>query len=171
MILISGCGKTASQKLGEKMTERSLEKTIEKQSGGKADIDINGGNSTITTDQGTISTSQTGQAKLPDDFSKDIFVYDDAKIAYSSSYAGPPKMISVNYYTSSEPEQVFEKYKTMMEKDNWTKTDEVNMGSQNLMLLNYQKNNDERIVMISIAVETNAPETRKTIVGINETIK
>jgi len=67
-VVAVGCGKKA----GEKVAEGLMEKTLERATGGDADVDLGGGGKdvTIKTDQGTTTMSET--AAWPDDFMPEV---------------------------------------------------------------------------------------------------
>lgn len=71
----------ASVMVGQKVGEKVAEGIIEKATGGKADVDVNSGNVSVKTKEGSFSTSSS----LPADWPKDVPVYPGATVSYSGS--------------------------------------------------------------------------------------
>jgi hypothetical protein len=72
-IILSAC-KSPAQTISEKASEKIAEKAIEKSSGGKADVDINKNNVSVNTEEGSMQAGEN--VKLPEDFPKDVFVFE-----------------------------------------------------------------------------------------------
>lgn len=155
-VILSGCGKSISQQVGEQMAENAIESST----GGKADVDINQGDVTIKTEEGESQYSASGEAKLPEGFPKELVVADDAKIIISSSAAGG---MTVSYTTASEQAVIFEKYKTDLADSGWKKEVEVDSGDSGKMAsFSKDKNN------ASVTINENSSEEQdgKTIVSV-----
>lgn len=58
VVALAGCGKKAAS---EKVAEGMLEKTLENATGGDADVDLGGGDVTITTKEGTTTMSEASE--------------------------------------------------------------------------------------------------------------
>ena len=70
---LSACLSPA-EKVSEKVGESMAEKALENATGGQADVDVDGENVTIKTDEGSFEAGEN--VKLPDDFPSDVHVYD-----------------------------------------------------------------------------------------------
>ena len=95
--------KRIKQKVGTKMAE----KVLEAQTGAKVDINSNGGDVTIKTDNGQTQYSTGGEAKLPDGFPQELVIVNDAKVIMASSSDNGS---SVTYLTNDDQTAVFDKY-------------------------------------------------------------
>lgn len=71
----------ASVMVGQKVGEKVAEGIIEKATGGKANIDVDSGNVTVKTNDGSFSTGTS----IPADWPKDAPVYPGATVSYSGS--------------------------------------------------------------------------------------
>lgn len=71
----------ASVMVGQKVGEKVAEGIIEKATGGKANVDVDSGNVSVKTKEGSFSTGTS----LPSDWSKDVPVYPEATVTYSGS--------------------------------------------------------------------------------------
>lgn len=165
IITLSGCGLTdwAGKKVGEKI----VEKGIEAQTGAKADINSDGGISTVTGKDGSMSFSDQGNAKLPENFPKDVFIYNDAKIAAVISGSETNEGYSINYITGANENDAFSKYKEEMAKNGWKKDSEADMGADGKML-NYSKGDSK--TMVIIGTDKNDGGTGKTTIILNVSI-
>jgi len=154
---LSACsiGNTVNQKAGEEMAE----KIIEAQTGGKVDVNSNGENVTIKTEEGQTQYSAGGTAKLPDSFPKELVVIDDAKFILASS---SDKGGSVAYLTNFDQTVVFEKYLKDLPALGWKKDMEVDVG--NGKMINFSKGKES--AAISIGDNESKIESGKTTVNI-----
>jgi hypothetical protein len=129
-VLVSGCWPfPSSEKVGEKI----MEKTIESQTGGKVNVDADKNEMTINSEQGSTTFSGGGNAKLPDNFPNDVFIFDDKQIIMSSSGTSADDF-SVSYVTSVSADEVFSKYKSEMVAKGWKKDSDFDIGAQGKML-------------------------------------
>lgn len=85
--------------INDKIGEQIAEKAFEAQTGARVDIDSQGEDVTIKTEEGQTQYSAGGRAKLPDNFPKELVVVSDAKIIMSSSSG---LSSSVSYITNDE---------------------------------------------------------------------
>jgi hypothetical protein len=114
----SGCGKVADE-VGEKAAENAIEAS----SGGNADIDIDGGEMSIETDEGTYTADGSGEVRietadgsyvagtgeLPDGWPTQVRLPDDLEILTSSNIKGDgDQLLSVVGTTALDPDQVVE---------------------------------------------------------------
>lgn len=138
-VFLAGCTNPISQKIGENIVEKS----IEAQTGAKVDINSNGDDVTIKTDEGQTQFSAGGNVKLPDGFPKELIVVDDAKlIVASSSDAGS----TVSFLTNVDQTQVREKYISSLKSDGWKKS--VETTTEKGSMLNFSKDKQNAVVLI-----------------------
>jgi hypothetical protein len=140
MVAVTGC-----RRASESATEKFVEKMIEKNGGGKANVDINKGKFTVKTKEGEFEASTGEGATLPAKFPKDVMVYKSAKILVAMTN---PQGFAVTLQTGDNPDKVAEKYKAEMASQGWKEEATMNMGGQ--IVLSYSK------------------ETRRATVGIGK---
>jgi hypothetical protein len=118
----TGCS-AISNKIGEEVGEGIAGGIM----GG--DVEVDGDNVTIKTDDGELSVSGN-EAKLPDDFPKDFPIYDDAEVESASSIAsGGSKTFYVNFESTDEPQAVYDRYKAEGPSEGWTLESDYFMSS------------------------------------------
>lgn len=120
VLVLSGCGKSVSQKVSEKATE----KIIEAQSGGKADVDIDGKNIKVETDEGKMESGE--DVKLPDDFPSDVYVIDGKIKSTISDQENSGYTISVE--TDKSPAEVSKIYQEKLKGEGWDITATMDLG-------------------------------------------
>ncbi|MBI5093027.1 MAG: hypothetical protein HZB26_11390 [Candidatus Hydrogenedentes bacterium] len=158
---LAGCGK-AKETVVEKAIEAAASKDgakvdIEK---GKMTITTKDGESTLTsneqgnaltmkTPEGTVTVSSGENAKVPDDFPKDIPLYPGAKPATVTSSS--EKMEFMLTFTTKDPvEKVGEHFKKEVTAQGWTEGMVMNTpGEQATQMLNYTKGGRSLMVVIS----------------------
>ena len=119
-LVLTGCGKSVSQIVGEKVAE----KVIENSSGGKANVDVNSGNVKVETDQGKFETGDN--VKLPSDFPKDIYVVEGSvKAAITDQSSGS---FTVSIETDKSVSDVATLYQDKLKADSWKITGTMNFG-------------------------------------------
>lgn len=160
-ITLSGCSFT--EKASEKAGEKILEKSLESQTGQKVDVDSKNGASTIKTEDGTMSFSEDGNLKLPDNFPEDIFIYPDAKIGSSATGDSGKKEYSIFYKTSASFGEVFSRYKDEMVKNGWKKEGEREMVDVSKSL-SFVKGNLR--VGVSIMKSSGAEGVEETVISL-----
>jgi len=139
---VAGC-KSAEEKTAEELTERLL-------SDKDVDVDIDGDEVTIETEDGDISI-ESDEGKLPDGFPRDFPVYDDLKIG-STSRMGNEETVS--YYVEAESrddfDEVYEWYKAELEDEGWEITTDLltTDGNSDTVLL-VKKGDDSASVTIT----------------------
>lgn len=106
--------------------QQAAEKAVENATGGKVRIDTqNGGEFTVQTDQGTITSEQ----KLPANFPKYIPIYSNSKLVTATVVN--ENAMYVSFETADPLNTVYEFYKTAL-KD-WQKGTEANFGTSALL--------------------------------------
>ena len=150
-LILSGCGKKANEKLTEKMIEAAAAKD-----GIKADVDIDDETVTIKTDEGTSTFSSGSKAKIPDNFPKDVYVYEKADIVSALSV---PDGFSIMLQTKDAPDKVSAAIKARFTASGWT--EEMTMNQGGMVMLGYRKGDrssvinvmrDDKMTQISITV-------------------
>jgi hypothetical protein len=137
-LFISGC-----QKASEKAAEKAIEAGMAKD-GTKAKVDISGGKVSIETKDGTAVYSGGKDAKLPDNFPKDVYVYEGATIMASVSV---PDGFNLTMETKDGSDKILAAVKGKMTGLGWKS--EMEMNQNNNSMITYKKG--ERNVTINIA--------------------
>ena len=139
LILTFGCGKAAKS-----ISEKAVEKAIEAQTGGKADVNITDGKVTVKTKDGTSSIDMSGGGAIPADFPKDVYVPGSAKIMGS---VNTPDGTMVTMESSEALAKASEKYISEMKAQGWTEDANANMNGQ--IMLAFKKEQRTASVMLS----------------------
>lgn len=105
-------------------------------------------------------------AKLPQNFPKDIFVYQDAHISDSQVAKEDKNAASLVYYTKSSPEESVKKYKEEMAKNKWTLDSDFNSGEKTGQIMNFKKGNLTAGIIIS-ANQNEKEFPGKAVISIN----
>jgi hypothetical protein len=134
-----GC-KKASEELGEKM----MEKALESQGGGKADVDVHEGKVTIKTKEGQFEAVSGGGARIPAGFPQDVYVLTDAKIIMASK---SPTGFHVMFETGDSQDKIVARYAEEMKARDWSEESSVTMGDG--VMANYKKENRGVMVMVA----------------------
>jgi hypothetical protein len=137
-VSMAGCGKKA----GQTMTEKTPEKQMAKQDV-KSDVQVSDDRLTIQTKDGSSSFSSGAAARIPDNFPKDVHVYDGAT---PLAVITMPSGFSLQLETKDAADKVMETYKKTMAADGWG-TDTAYATSQQTTLT-YRK--DKRSVNIMV---------------------
>ena len=147
------------------MGEKIIEKTIESQTGGKVDIDTEGKEMKIQTNDGSVSLSGEGNAKLPENFPADIFVFDDAKIVFALAGSPDKTEYSVSYSTAYPVTNALTRYKQEMEKQSWKLENEMNTGPESEAILIFQKEGRQTMITIGSSATDSDSKTSISIVS------
>ncbi len=153
MLFLSGCSLT--DQLGGKI----IEKTIESQTGGKVKIDTDNKAMTIKDENG--NSLSMGNSKIPDNFPKDIIVFDDAKVIFVASSG--ENDFSVIYGTGKNIDETLTKYKEGMVSQGWKKDEEMDLGDAG-KILKFSK--EKRNLMITIGTDKSGDNPSQTTVSI-----
>ena len=140
LVSILGCGEKTEEKAAEKIMEKAIESQIE----GKAQVNIDGDDIKIKTDDGEISISSGDSAKLPSGFPEDIFLYNKADLNASMTL---PQGFQLGFESKDAPSKISEAYLKEMTAAGWSKEMSVDMGNQ--MMLGFTK--EGRTVNVVIA--------------------
>lgn len=148
-----GCGKKASEKSAEKMAEMA----IQAQTGGKANVDINGEKVSIQSKEGSMDFSAGGDATIPEDFPADVYVDRGAKVLMSMRN---PTGFVLNLQTSEAVEVVAQTYRREMGGQGWAEEGDINMGGQRVLM--FKK--DDRRASVSVARQDDATQVMLSLV-------
>jgi hypothetical protein len=140
-LVLTGCGKKASEKLAEKMIEAAAAKD-----GVKADVNLSDGKMTIKTKEGTATYAAGKGAKIPENFPKDVHIYDGATVFMAASV---PNGFNLMLQTKDASDKVVPTMKSKMTADGWKEEAAMDMG-QNVML-SYSKGDRKANVTVSSA--------------------
>lgn len=131
LFLFTGCGRKQEEKsITGRAAEKALEKMIEKESGGKAKVDISGESLSIKTEDGEVNISGGDNVKIPADFPSDVYQYEGGKIMTVMQMQGNT---SVSYGCAEKPSKVTETYKSKMGQNGWTVLQTMDMGEQQMV--------------------------------------
>lgn len=136
---IIGCGKKASEKMAEKMIESAAEKD-----GVKADVSISDNTVTMRTKDGTAVYAGGENVKIPDNFPKDVYIYEGAKVISAVSV---PNGFSLMLQTKDAADKVASKLKDKIVSQGWT--EEMTMTQSGMIMLGYKKENRSAIINIT----------------------
>jgi hypothetical protein len=143
ILALAGCGKSISQRASEK----AAEKIIEKQSGGKANVDIDGKNLNIETEQGKMQAGEN--VELPADFPADVYVIDGTIKVAISGQVNEGQSVSIE--TDKNVGEVSNTYLEKLASDGWKITGTMNFGESTSIIAE----KDNRTVSVSIARSDN----------------
>jgi hypothetical protein len=132
-----------------KVAEKAVEKTIEKETGAKVNIDSGKGSVEIETEEGTFSA---GDNRLPEDFPKDVPIYGAATVAGAvTSTIDDNKTFVVTLATEDSVDQVADFYRAAMVKNKWSEMAAVisGEGGSASATLAYQKGDNMVTVSVS----------------------
>ena len=139
IMVVFGCG----EKIEEKAAEEVMEKVIESNMGGNAEIDLKENSLRIQTEEGEMTMTAGDSVKLPTDFPKDVFLYKGADLNTAMEL---PQGFNLMFQTKDDPSKVSEAYLTEMEEEGWAKEMSMDMGGSKMMV--FKK--DERMVNVTI---------------------
>jgi len=140
--MVVGCGK----KLSQRITEKAMEKAIEKDNGGKAHVDLSKGKMTIKTDKGEFAMAGDDEkgVNLPKDFPSDVYVYDGAKIMMAMS---SPDGHNVSMTVKGDRAKVLDTYKQKMTANGWKQETAMDMPNGGMLI--YTNGNRTEQVMVT----------------------
>lgn len=151
-VLVSGCGRKASETVSEKI----IEAAIEKEGGGKVKVDLNQDSYTVTGEKGSTTVTGGKSAKVPESFPADVYVYKGAKVESSMEMPGAH---SLALTTKDEASKVVEIYKKEMTGKGWKQEAAFETGEQ--VMLTYKK--DKQTVMVSVTAQQGGAQIGLTV--------
>ena len=144
-LAIFGC-----QKAAEKAAEKAIEAGMAKD-GNKANVDISGGKVTIESKDGKAVYAGGKDAKVPDTFPKDVYVYEGASVIASIAM---PDGFNLTLETKDSPDKVLAAVKGKMPGNGWKQEMEMNQSGNSM--ITYKKS--ERTVAFNIAAQPNGTQ-------------
>jgi hypothetical protein len=136
----SACGKSPN----EKSAEKAAEKAIEQSSGGKVKVDLSQDQIKIKDQHGEANISAKGQAQIPADFPKDVYLHPNTKVLIAQTVDGGFHLL---LESTEEPEPLVNTYKGKMKTAGWKETNAISMGATGIFT--YEKDNRTAMVTIS----------------------
>ena len=151
----SGCRK-ASETLASKLAE----KAIEKNGGGKAEVDISNGKVTVKTAKGEMIAAGAG-ASIPADFPKDVLILQNTKVLATIKV---PDGFSVTLESKEMPDSIVAKYTAEMKSQGWSEQASINTG--NGTMLAYSKEKESRSASIMVG---KGDKTAQIVITVSQT--
>lgn len=136
----SACGKSPD----EKSRQKSVEKAIEQSSGGQVKVDLSKEQVKIKDRHGEATISSQGNAQIPADFPKDVYVHPEAKVLLAQTVNGGFHLL---LQSAEDPEPLLNTYKGKMKASGWKETNAIAMGATGIFT--YEKDNRRAMVTIS----------------------
>lgn len=152
ILTLTGCGKSLSRKA----SETAAEKIIEAQSGGKANVDFNGNNVKVETEQGKFEAGEN--VKLPSNFPDDVYIIDGNIKAVISDQSSQGQSISIEINKSAEEASAI--YQEKLASAGWKIIGTMNFGGGATVIaekdnrtvsVTINTSDDKTIVTISVA--------------------
>ncbi len=128
LVLVFGC--MATRRAGWFMSERMIERAIERSSGDNADVDVDlSGNTTITTENGTVTIG--GNGSVPDSWPSDIDLPRGIKITTSGSANPQTGEVGsyMTYTTDDSIQEVLDYYKAELTAEGWENESTAAVGT------------------------------------------
>lgn len=140
IIVVTGCSKKAREKTIEKQIELATN------SEAKVDLSKNSVNITGKDDKGDYKISMGESIEIPDNFPKDVYIYQPSKTTSSMELS---EGHSITLATQDNIKKIVSKYNDKMKQQKWVKETSMSFGSQAMLV--YKKKN--RVVNISVIQE------------------
>lgn len=146
VILSALVGAGGCKRAAENTAETFVEKAIERESGGKADVDLKGGTMTIKTGEGEVIVTAAAEGiALPADFPKDVFVPGEGRITHSlKTSEGFQLMVQTPLAAARAAEQVAAEMKAR----GWEQ--ESSFNSAETVVYSFQKEEGRRQATVSV---------------------
>jgi hypothetical protein len=141
LIAIGGC-----KRAGEKLSEKIMEKAIEKNNGGKADVAIKDGAISVKTAEGEYVGFSGEGAQIPPDFPADVFVPKEAKLLTTVKV---PEGFALTLESKQSADQLAAECAAKMKADGWDEQSSLVMAEN--LLFTYGRKTDKRTASIMIA--------------------
>jgi hypothetical protein len=151
-LVLAGCKKAA-----EKAAEKAIEAGMAKD-GVKAKVDASGGKVTIESKDGKTEFTGGKSAKVPDNFPKDVYVYEGATITASVS---TPEGCNLVLETGDSADKVMSTIQGKMAGMGWKQEMTVNQDKN--AMVGYKK--EKRSVMVNVNAD------KKTMITMTATMK
>jgi hypothetical protein len=142
MTMVSCLIPVGCKKASEKVTEKAIEAGMAKE-GVKAKVDASGEKLTIQTKDGTTVFTGGKGAAVPNNFPKDVYVYEGATVTAAISV---PDGFNLHMETSDSADKVLGAMKSKMTGFGWK--EEMTMNQDKNSMVSYKK--AERMVMVNV---------------------
>lgn len=179
--VLVGCGgKSAEEDAAEALAEKMVEQAAQAEGadvdvdmssgsmkirgrdkeGGTVDVSIDGESATVTSEDGTATMTAGAAAKIPDDFPKDVPLYEKMKVmaVQQDSASGA---FSITAQSQDSVAKIAEFYKKQAESNGWTQASEMSQGAA-MHMLGYSKG--DRNMNLVLAGENGATNIQLTVV-------
>jgi hypothetical protein len=156
LVVMTGC--SCSEEAEKSVAEKAAEKAMEAHTGKEADIKFDDESMRIKTDDGEMSLTSGKSATLPDNFPKDIPMYEGFVLDMAMEV---PEGYSLSFTTKDEVSTVVQWYLTELTNQGWTKEANMDMGEQTMLV--FKKS--ERGVHLAISSDNN--QTRISLNSVN----
>ena len=141
----AGCGRKPEEAIKEKAAEKILEKIISTGNDGKAEVDISDESMSIKTADGNFNISGGDAAKIPDDFSEDVYLLEGGQLVAVMTVLGSS---SVSFTCSSTPTESAALYKEKMTELGWALQQSMDMGAQQILMFS----KDTRMATVALGL-------------------
>ncbi|MCX7048200.1 MAG: hypothetical protein NTX50_22290 [Candidatus Sumerlaeota bacterium] len=144
----AACGKKEDKSAASNLiAQKAMEKAIEKQSGGKAQVDLSKQQMKIKTKEGAEAAFSGGAAgvEIPKDFPKDVLVYKGAK---AITTVKDKKNFMLMLESADAVKTVAAAYKSDAKKQGWN--EETSVESEKNIMLSFKKKTEKRALMIGL---------------------
>ncbi|PLX25641.1 hypothetical protein C0580_02010 [Candidatus Parcubacteria bacterium] len=140
-VLTTGCGKSANEKAAEKSLEASM--------GANADVNIEGDNVNIKTDDGTWSAGEN--ISLPEGWPEDVYVTEGNILAAASNSLGN----SLTIVSEKSVAELKKEYQEKVSENGW----EINMSFDTEGNVLYGAEKDDRSLSVTISTDDEGQTT------------
>lgn len=140
-VLVTGCGKSASEKAAEKSLEASM--------GANADVNIQGGDVDIKTDDGVWSAGEN--ISLPESWPDDVYVTEGNILAATSNNLGN----SLTIVSEKSVADLKKEYQEKISENGW----EINMSFDTDGNVLYGAEKDDRSLSVTISTDEEGQTT------------
>ncbi len=117
-LFLSGCGT-------ESLTEKQIEKDLEKSLGGNSEVDLNNGAINLQTAEGSLQVG--GEINLPDGFPSDVYILDGKILSAMQNFGANGYQVIVSTNKSIAEAQTL--YNEKIKKDGWNIQNTMNLGT------------------------------------------
>jgi ABC-type enterochelin transport system substrate-binding protein len=154
VLVLSGCG--------QKMTERQIEKNLEKQMGDGYNVDMDNDTVTVETEDGGKMTAGE-DVELPKDFPSDVYVIDGDLIGVAENIG--QKGYQVTLRTDKTNDEILEIYRDKFADDNWVEDSSMNMGG---MIMLIAKKDGRTLTVASVPDDEDEDQTVLSITIVED---
>lgn len=118
MLFISGCGEKT-------LLENRMEKALEKELGGKAEVELGKETVKIETNEGSIQVG--GNVVLPKDFPSDVYIIDGQLMTSMKNVVGTGYQVAIK--STASVKDAKELYEKKLKEQGWTSVSSYDMGT------------------------------------------